>query len=214
MARRGNRSRWWSYSERLDEGFSLDPELSFEAEEQSAEAENETEERCRNSEHLRQLSARHNHEDSFETYVDWWARVLRHIDEIPNRDYQLAVRCWILKDFDVCPKFKPGGFLVAETLRSTGEWLLEHGVAVREKDGSLRRRRPGYLDGQLYPNHVQEYVVAGLSFCLATELWLTDDEWPGFGRVRDVRWELLLGKCGEWIEKELRQKNLFTKRSR
>ena len=213
MAGRGERSRWLSYSDHLEEGFSLDPTHAFEAEEQSAEVDNAAEERRRDCEHLRRLMARHEDQDLFALYNDWWFRVLRHIDEIPNQDHQKAVRCWLLKDFHVCPSFKPGGFLVTETLRGTGEWLLENGVAVREKDGSLKRRPPEYLDGQLYPNQVQEYVEAGLGFCLATELWLTDAEWPGFGRVREVCWELLLEKCKEWTRKELRQKNLYAKRS-
>lgn len=213
MAGRGERSRWLSYSDQLEEGFSLNPDVAFETEEEFTEAENAAEEECRRNEHLWQLMARHEADDLFALYADWWSRVLRHIDEIPNQDHQLAVRCWLLKDFHVCPSFKPGGFLVTETLRGAGEWLLENGVAVREKDGSLKKRPDGYLDGQLFPNHVQGYVEAGLGFCLATELWLTDAEWPGFGRVREISWELLLEKCKEWTRKELRQKNLYAKRS-
>jgi hypothetical protein len=215
MAKRGeSKPLWSSWSKQFEDGCSYNPAEAEEAEEQRAEAEAATQEQQLDTELLCELNAEATANDQFDRNWEFWRRVLRHVDVIPNERWKKAVRLWVLRDFESAPVFR-NGFLVGETLRETGRWLLEAGEAVREKDGALRERPPGYLPGQIFPNGVQELLEHGLGFCLATELWQSDsDELSGCGSVREVGWDSLLEKCELWVANELRVKNHYTKTRR
>ena len=201
---------WSSWSEQFEVGCSFNPEEADNAEEQWAEAEAASQELQLNIELLKELRAEASEKDQYEAVWDFWKRVLRHIETIPNERWKQAVQCWVLRDFDVSPTFR-NGFIVGETLREAGERLLEVGVAVREKDGSLSERSDGYLPGQIYPFGVQELIEHGLGFCLATELWLNNTALPEVGAVRELDWDSLIEKCEQWVKDELRVRNRYTK---
>ena len=199
---------WSSWSKQLEEGCSYNPAEADDAEEQLAQADEAEQERRLDAEMLAELNAEAGGEDLYVLYSEFFVRILRHIDKVPNQDHQKAVRAWLLKDFDVSPTFKPGGFPVGETLRGAAEWLLVDGVVVREKNGALKKRLNGYPDGQLYPQGAKDLVVKGLAFCYATELWLTEP------RSKELGWDALLEKCEKHVISELKGKNSFTKAKR
>lgn len=205
MRKRG-KPLWSSWSEQFEAGCSLNPATAEEAEEWLAEAETAKEEQQR--ELLCTADAEPELEDQFVRAWDFWRKVLRHVDVIPNERAKKAVRLWLLRDFDMAPVFR-NGFPVGETLRGTGQWLVAEGECVREKNGEPRERPAGYLPGQLFPQAVQELLEQGLGFCLATEFWLTDRH-----GVRSVGWNRLLAKCEQWVRDELRVKNRYTKATR
>lgn len=174
----------------------------------AAEVERHEDEARQQAEELQQLNQLpERDEDCFASDAEYWCRVFRHLPLVPNPDHRKAVEGWVLKDIYTSPTLSHGGCLAAETLRGTSMWLYASGVIVRDAANEPIRRTNGLPDGALYPQQVVDYVVQGVGFCLATEVWLTSTA------AHELGWEMLLSRCKAWFRSEIRSKKPFSKRS-
>jgi hypothetical protein len=176
----------------------------------TAAAEFEQECLLREAEELRQLNEEPEaDEDSYARDAAFWCRVLRHLPVVPNPDHRKAVEAWKLRDIYTSASLAHGGCLGGETLRGTSLALHAAGIMVRDKLGVPvpRPKSTNLPEGAFYPQQCEDYVVRGVGFCIATELWLSSTE------VREVGWDALLSRCENWFRLELRSKKPFSKRS-
>jgi hypothetical protein len=173
----------------------------------AAEVEFEQEQLLREAEELRQLAVEPESEDCYARDAAFWYRVFRHLPAVPNPDHRKAVELWLVRDIYEAPSLAHAGCLAGETLRGTSVGLHASGIMVRDRNGAPVPRPPRLKlpDGAFYPQQVEDYVVHGVGFCLATEVWLTNTA------VHEIGWDALLDRCEDWFRKGLKSKKPFTK---